>query len=231
MDRHNAIFVISSHTKKVFANMKNEGKDFSRKVTPLLVTMMIQAPEDMGEDLELPTDSHPTPIVTQPSSSPSQKKQKSRRKQRKEIKVPLPIITTAGIKVTIAATTSQISKDELTLAWTLIEIKAAKPKAITIVVTVVTVAGTRPKKGIVMQEPSETPSPKPIDSSQKSSKIKDKGKAKMIEPEKPLKIKYQIMIDEEVARNLKAQMQAELEEEEMLARQEEEETSIALIES
>nr|GEU79487.1 hypothetical protein [Tanacetum cinerariifolium] len=31
IDRHNAIFVISSHTKKVFAKIKKEGKDFSRK--------------------------------------------------------------------------------------------------------------------------------------------------------------------------------------------------------
>nr|GEY57736.1 retrovirus-related Pol polyprotein from transposon TNT 1-94 [Tanacetum cinerariifolium] len=53
----------------------------------------------------------------------------------------------------------------------------------------------------------------------------------MIEPEKPLKKKDQIMIDEKVARNLEAQMQAELEEEERLARQNEEEDNIALIES
>nr|GEW79780.1 hypothetical protein [Tanacetum cinerariifolium] len=48
---------------------------------------------------------------------------------------------------------------------------------------------------------------------------KDKGKAKMIEPEKPLKKKDQIMIDEEVTKNIEAQMQAELEKEERLARQ------------
>nr|GFD34847.1 hypothetical protein [Tanacetum cinerariifolium] len=58
-----------------------------------------------------------------------------------------------------------------------------------------------------------------------------KGKAKMIKPKKPLKRKDQIMIDEEVARNLEAQMQAKLEEEERLARQKEEEDNIALIES
>nr|GFD06585.1 hypothetical protein [Tanacetum cinerariifolium] len=37
------------------------------------------------------------------------------------------------------------------------------------------------------------------------------------------------MIDEEVARNLEAQLQAELEEEERLARQKEEEANIALV--
>nr|GEW67139.1 hypothetical protein [Tanacetum cinerariifolium] len=80
------------------------------------------------------------------------------------------VVTTTSIEVTTAATTPQISKDELTLAQTLIRIKAAKSKVVT------TAAGTRPKeKGIVMQEPSETPSPKPIDSSQKPSQAKDKG--------------------------------------------------------
>nr|GFA46330.1 hypothetical protein [Tanacetum cinerariifolium] len=47
----------------------------------------------------------------------------------------------------------------------------------------------------------------------------------------PLKRKYQIMIDEEVARNLEAYMQAELEKEKRLVRQKEEEANIALIES
>nr|GEY12147.1 hypothetical protein [Tanacetum cinerariifolium] len=52
-------------------------------------------------------------------------------------------------------------------------------------------------KGIVMQESSETPTTTPKDTSQQSSKAKYKGKAKMFEPEKPLKSKDQIMIDEE----------------------------------
>nr|GEV74950.1 hypothetical protein [Tanacetum cinerariifolium] len=118
------------------------------------------------------------------------------------------VVTTAGIEVTTSATTPQISKDELTLAQTLIEIKAAKHK-----------------------EPSETPSPKPIDSSQKPSQAKDKGKGKMAKPKRLLKRKDQIMMDAEVAKNLEAQMQAELKEKERLSRLKEEETNIALIES
>nr|GEV24362.1 hypothetical protein [Tanacetum cinerariifolium] len=112
---------------------------------------------------------------------------------------------------------------------TLIEIKVSKPKALIIAATIVTATGTRPKaKGIVMQEPSKTPSPKPIISSQKPSQAKEKGKGKMVEPERPLKRKDKIMIDVEVAKNLEAHMQAELEEEERLARLKEEETNIAL---
>ncbi|GKC72642.1 hypothetical protein Tco_1118525, partial [Tanacetum coccineum] len=52
---------------------------------------MVQAPEDIGEDSVAPTDSHSTPIITQPSSSKPQKKY-SRRKQRKDsgLKKPIP---------------------------------------------------------------------------------------------------------------------------------------------
>ncbi|GKA35497.1 hypothetical protein Tco_0721988 [Tanacetum coccineum] len=58
----------------VFANMNRPGKGFSGKVIPLFQTMMVQASEDMGEDLAAPIDSYSTPIITQPSSSKSQKK-------------------------------------------------------------------------------------------------------------------------------------------------------------
>ncbi|GJR63928.1 hypothetical protein Tco_0009993 [Tanacetum coccineum] len=83
MSRHKGIYVIPSHTKKVFANMKRLEKGFSGKVTPLFTTMMVQATEDMGEDSAAPTDYHSTPIHTQPSSSKPQKKN-SRSKQRKD---------------------------------------------------------------------------------------------------------------------------------------------------
>ncbi|GJZ16501.1 hypothetical protein Tco_0552178 [Tanacetum coccineum] len=86
MSHHKKIYVNPSHTKKIFANMKREGKDFSGRVTPLFTTMMVQPNQEVGVDLAIPTDSHQTPITTQPSSSRSQKKQ-SRRKQRKDIAV------------------------------------------------------------------------------------------------------------------------------------------------
>ncbi|GKD87440.1 hypothetical protein Tco_1358594, partial [Tanacetum coccineum] len=53
----------------------------------------------------------------------------------------------------------------------------------------------------------------------------------MVEPKRPLKKNDQIALGEEMARNLEAQMQAKLIEEERLARQKEEEANIALIES
>ncbi|GJS96097.1 hypothetical protein Tco_0803065 [Tanacetum coccineum] len=130
------------------------------------------------------------------------------------------IFTTAGEVVTTA---SVEILEELTLAQTLIAIISVKPKAITTTTTTVTPASSRPKaKGIVFHDQEEqAPASTPIVSLSQLPQAKDKGKAKMVEPKKPLKKKDQIAIDEEVARNLEAQLQAELEEEERLSRQKE----------
>ncbi|GJT85523.1 putative ribonuclease H-like domain-containing protein [Tanacetum coccineum] len=122
---------------------------------------------------------------------------------KKEVSAADPV-TTAGEVVTTASTTTTVY--ELTLAQTLIEIKAAKPKAVTIAATTTTT--TRPKaRGVVVQEPSEF---KTTSSSSQASQIpqaKDKGKGKMVEPEKPLKKKDQIALDEELALRLQAEEQ------------------------
>ncbi|GKA71401.1 hypothetical protein Tco_0777540 [Tanacetum coccineum] len=104
----------------------------------------------------------------------------------KEVSTANPV-TTAGKVVTTAnveATTANAlitTIDELTLAQTLIEIKAAKPKAVTSAATTTTT--TRPKaRGFA----------------------KDKDKAIMVEPERPLKKKDHVALDEEMARNLEA---------------------------
>ncbi|GJY69301.1 putative ribonuclease H-like domain-containing protein [Tanacetum coccineum] len=112
------------------------------------------------------------------------------------------VVSTAKV-ITVSATTTTFN--ELTLAQTLIKIKTAKPKAVTTTATTTTTVVTRLKaRGVV----------------------KEKGKAKMIEPEKPLKKKDQILIDEEIAQKLQAQLNAELEEEEKLAKQREEDANI-----
>ncbi|GJS62676.1 hypothetical protein Tco_0657460 [Tanacetum coccineum] len=43
MSKHKKIYVTPSHTKKIFANMKREGKGFSGTITPLFPTMIVQA--------------------------------------------------------------------------------------------------------------------------------------------------------------------------------------------
>ncbi|GJT37192.1 hypothetical protein Tco_0937057 [Tanacetum coccineum] len=61
--------------------------------------------------------------------------------------------------------------------------------------------------------------------------VKDKGKGIMQEPERPLTKKDQVAIDEDLARNIQAQLDAEIIEKERLERQKQEEANIALIES
>ncbi|GJR98954.1 hypothetical protein Tco_0271128 [Tanacetum coccineum] len=149
----------------------------------------------------------------------------------KEVDMDEKDVSTADSVTTVEVTTDSTTIttiDELTLAQTLIEIKAAKPKAVTNAATTTTIVVTRPKaRGIVVQEPSKfTTTTSPLQPSQ-LPQAKDKGKAKMVEPEKPLKKKDQIMFDKEVAQKLQAQLDAELEEEEKLARQREEDANIA----
>ncbi|GJR54737.1 hypothetical protein Tco_1405258 [Tanacetum coccineum] len=131
-------------------------------------------------------------------------------------------VTTASVEDSVAPTTIK----EITLAQTLIQIKAAKPKVVTTAATTTTT--TRPKaRGVVVQEPSEFRAPQET----QPSSSKDKGKGIMIEPEVPLKRKDQITLDEQIARDIQAKLDAELIEEQKLARKQEEEANIALIES
>nr|GEV11341.1 hypothetical protein [Tanacetum cinerariifolium] len=327
MFKHKNIYVIPSRTKKVFANMKRKGKDFSGGVTPLFPTMLVQPQQKrkqktkkpMRKDTELPQTSVPTKVVadeavyeemydsvetvattatgldaeqdkgiisktkftttlnetssigTSLGSGPRHQKTmgdaaaqtRSERvskfsndppllrvntlgswEDRLKLSEPMELCTqlqprerndqdmfdtgvlddeevvaekkvstidpdtTAGVEVSIIATTLIIFMDDITLAKALADLKSAKP--------MVKEPSVPKAKGIVMQEPEETAIR--TTTTVPSQGSKDKGKAKMIEPEKPLKKKYQSMIDEEVARNLKAQLQAELEEEERLAR-------------
>ncbi|GKB13615.1 hypothetical protein Tco_0847538, partial [Tanacetum coccineum] len=133
------------------------------------------------------------------------------------------VVSTA--EVTTASATTIV--DDLTLGQTLIEIKATKSKAITTTATKTTTTVTRPKaRGVVVQEPSEFTTTTSLSQPSQLPHAKDKGKAKMVEPEKPLKKKAQILIDEEIAQILQEEFQVELEEEERLARQKEEDANI-----
>ncbi|GKC40072.1 hypothetical protein Tco_1052456 [Tanacetum coccineum] len=306
MTRHKEVYVTPSHTKKVFANIKRPGKGFSRRVTPLFPTMMIQASEDMGEDLAAPSDSHSTPIISQPSSSKPQKK-KSRRKQRKDSGPTEPVtnethkvldlekaktaqakeiaslkkrvkqlekrrkLITPGFKrfrkvgstsrvessndvslgahedaskqgrkiedldadaeVTLVNETQEMNDDNLMFDTCVLEEqeiefeKVVKESVVSVATTiksipfsaakVVTTASVEiPDELTLAQTLNEikTAKPKPVTTAVTTvTSVKDKGKGKMVEPEKPLKKKDQIALDEEMARNLKDNIQAMME--------------------
>ncbi|GKB81156.1 hypothetical protein Tco_0948051 [Tanacetum coccineum] len=87
MATHNRIYITPTHTQKIFANIRRQGKDFFGKETPLFPTMVVQA-QEQGEGSPILTDPHHTPIITQPSSSKPQRKLKSRRSKEKDTKFP-----------------------------------------------------------------------------------------------------------------------------------------------
>ncbi|GJZ89722.1 hypothetical protein Tco_0661504 [Tanacetum coccineum] len=320
MSHHKQIYVNSSHTKKIFANMKREGEDFFfGRITPLFETMMVQPTQDEGvdsvtqeetqQDDSVPTPSNDLPLSGKDSMQLSElmllctnlQKQRLERKKKSrttclkrlkkvgmyrrvesfedqeslgdhkdaskqgrsiedidkdddvslvndtqgrsddvdmfgiddlhgdEVNVNVPVgdnqehsVKERDVDTSVKDIVAPTTIEEITLAQTLIQIKAAKPKVVT------TTATTRPKaRGVVVQEPSEF---RTIQEAQPLM-IKDKGKGIMIEPEVLLKRKDQVVLDEDLARNLQAQLEAEIIEEKNFARKQEEKANIALIES
>ncbi|GKC79697.1 putative ribonuclease H-like domain-containing protein, partial [Tanacetum coccineum] len=63
----NVVYDTPSHTKKIFANMRRQGKDFSGTVTPLFSSMLAQQ-ADMSEGSGQPTDPQHTSTSAQPSN-------------------------------------------------------------------------------------------------------------------------------------------------------------------
>ncbi|GJZ69455.1 hypothetical protein Tco_0633005 [Tanacetum coccineum] len=138
-------------------------------------------------------------------------------------------VTPNGVSVSTAkpstplTTTILIEDEDLTIAQTLMKMRSvkSKEKGVSSETTI------RPTRGVIMKEASETIT-RPIVPPQQQLDTKDKGKGIMQEPEKPVKMKSkdQITFDEEVAQRLEAQMQAEYEKEERVARQREEEDNL-----
>nr|GEU86102.1 hypothetical protein [Tanacetum cinerariifolium] len=97
---------------------------------------------------------------------------------------------------------------------------------ITTISTPITITGvsvsTAEPRGVIIRESGETPT-RPIVPLQQKLDPKDKGKGKMVEPEKPLKNKDRIKFYKEVAQRL----QAQFEKKERMARQQEENANIA----
>ncbi|GJY88444.1 hypothetical protein Tco_0503072 [Tanacetum coccineum] len=75
MSSHKRIYVTPSHTKKIFGNIKREGKGLAN-----------------------PTDPHHTPTIIQPLTSQPQKKQKPRKPKRKDTEVPQPSGPTTNVE-------------------------------------------------------------------------------------------------------------------------------------
>ncbi|GKB01971.1 hypothetical protein Tco_0830015 [Tanacetum coccineum] len=216
-----------------FSNV-SKGKDFYGRDTPLFQTMMGQAQEE-GEGSVMPTV--PQHTLNQPSSSQPQKKQKPRKvldlentktsqaaeitKLKKRVKKleRMNKSRTQGLKrLRKVGRTARIEssedkglgdqEDASKQGRKINDIDADKE------VTLIDETQGRNDDnlmGAVVQEPSEFTTT--ISPSQPSQLLqaKDKGNAKMVELEIPLKKKDQILIDEEIAQKLQEELQAELE--------------------
>nr|GEZ54315.1 hypothetical protein [Tanacetum cinerariifolium] len=115
------------------------------------------------------------------------------------------VVTTAeSFEGITAATTTQVSKDDVTLSQTLIEIKTTKPKA----------------RGVIVQEPKlEKPLKKKDQTAfdeEVARKLDAQMKAKIKEEERIARAKDEA--NKAVARKLDAQMKAKIKEEERIAR-------------
>nr|GEX53019.1 retrovirus-related Pol polyprotein from transposon TNT 1-94 [Tanacetum cinerariifolium] len=223
MARHKDMYVISSHNKKIFTNMRRIGAGFSGVVTPLFDSMMPQKPrKKQRKEAEVSIDeSEDEDHVPTPSSDPlpseiSLDDETQRRINDDEmfgvddLAGEVVVETTIGVKDS-ATPTTDVTKDEIIMAQALAALKSVKPKVVAqeqemsttipAAATIVTTTVPTPRaKGIVFhkQEQSQIPT---------VSSSKDKGKAKMIELEVPLKKKEQMRIDEEYARKLQAKEQ------------------------
>ncbi|GJY49493.1 hypothetical protein Tco_0439449, partial [Tanacetum coccineum] len=122
------------------------------------------------------------------------------------------VVKAATIILVSAATTTTtiITDDEITLAKALAELRSAKPPTTT-AATTITVLGTRPKaKGLVINEQEQAPTPTVSSQQPSQLKVQDKGKGKMVEPEKPMKNKELIRLDEEITLKLQAKFNEEV---------------------
>ncbi|GJU99976.1 ribonuclease H-like domain-containing protein [Tanacetum coccineum] len=141
----------------------------------------------------------------------------------------------------VATKDVNLTVDEVTLAQALAALKSIKAKVKANVVedpsvpvsaastkvgaTTTTTTATTLRNGIVIIELGTSTTTTTISSQPSQAKVQDKGKEKMIEPEKPLKKKDQISFNEQEA----IRLQAEFDEEESLAR-EKDEANVSLTE-
>ncbi|GJZ50073.1 hypothetical protein Tco_0604263 [Tanacetum coccineum] len=143
--------------------------------------MMVQASEDMCEDSAVPTDSHSTPNITQPSTSKPQKRSQDGNKGRDSGPTEA-FCPRLQEKFDLEENQDCSSTGDASLKKREDVIQTGRGQIETLMVNA---------HALVVRLQGMT----------------DDNR---FEPERPLKKKDQVALDEEMARNLEAQMQAEL---------------------
>ncbi|GJY61462.1 hypothetical protein Tco_0462119 [Tanacetum coccineum] len=176
MSKHKEIYVTHSHTKKVFANMKRQGKDVSGSghhsllFQPILF-QKLKRQKPVTDDTEN--------VASVPTHSND------------------PLLSVIDLEKTKTSQATEIS--ELKERVKRLEKKGGsrtyRLKRLYKVGRSARVVSFK-DEGMGDQQDASKQRMK-IDEIDQDAKAKDKGKAKMVEPEKPLKKKYQIMFDKE----------------------------------
>nr|GEW17414.1 hypothetical protein [Tanacetum cinerariifolium] len=188
-------------------------------ITPLFETMMVQAPEEVGECSEVLTDTHHTPIVTQPSSSQPRRSKNQGGNRGRKLSRERHILSSNSRPLVLELEVLDLEQAKTDQAKEIADLKKRVNKL-------------ERKKKLKTSDGDEVivdaTAGEEVEQSTKVA-IKEVSTADPVttvgevvttaeDVEKPLNKKDQIAFDEEVARKLEAQMKAEMEEEERIAR-------------
>nr|GEW19664.1 RNA-directed DNA polymerase, eukaryota [Tanacetum cinerariifolium] len=200
MTHHKDIFATPSLTKKIFSNMKRVGTGFSREVTLLFANMLVQTPKEVGN---LQADAQPISIPTKPSTSKPQKKHKPKRKHTQEPEVP-PIESQPKPNVPLPLLSHDPlpnGEDSLKLKELMDFCTNLSNKVLDLESEMIDIKSTYQAR----VEKLEAGVQDTLITAAEANKVSVPRKRR--EP-KPLKRKAQIELDEEVARQLKAELNA-----------------------
>nr|GEV59428.1 hypothetical protein [Tanacetum cinerariifolium] len=234
MPKHKEIYVISSHTKKIFANMRRQGHGFSGIVTPLFKTMMVldlkEAKTAQAKDIAN-LKKRDKKLEYKRKSRPAGLRRLKKERSIEDIDPDAEIALVDEARGRIHDT-NMFGIDDLEGNEVIVDVREK------IIEKEVSTADPVTTAGEVLTAASVEDSAAPTTTTTadvddgltlvktliaiKAAKPKVKGKAKMIELAKPLKNKDQITLDEELARKLETKMKAKIEEEERIGRKKDE---------
>nr|GEY55700.1 hypothetical protein [Tanacetum cinerariifolium] len=247
MTRYKEMYVISSHTKKIFTNMRIIGAGFSGVIIPLFDTMMVQAPTDIetSHDESEDEDHVPTPssdplpsgedisilnelmvfytslqeqVLDLQEAKAAQANEVAALKKKKDSLGAQEDASKQGRMIKEIDQNAEIALDDETQGRTNddemfgVDDHATKEVVIDSAAEPVTIVKDSVALTTYVTEDEITMAQALAALKSVKTKVVDKGKAKMIEPEVLIKKKEHMRIDKEYARKLEAEEQRSFDE-------------------
>nr|GFA21197.1 hypothetical protein [Tanacetum cinerariifolium] len=214
LSSHTTKYTSLALTQKVFANMRRVGKGFSRVDTPLFKGMLVPqlindyVADDVNDDVASDAAAEDEDNKIAQALEITKLKQRVRRMEKKR---KLKVLGLKRFKKEVAKDAEVQGRLEESQAQVYhIDLEHANKVLITAAATTITAApsAARRRKGVVIRDPEETTTPSVIVHFEPKSK--DKGKGIMVEEPKPLKKQAHIEQDEAYARELEAELNANI---------------------